>query len=272
MKPVFDDVRSALRNRSQFVDPTAQALPGADSEVSSISNPNDLGPSQSEIPNPNSEPAEIQVDQLSINQATAPTPTANSGVRSVDRRPDQLTLRVRYLETDRRAIAKATLNKELLSEAEDIKLTLIPTKPALMELSKASQELQKVEKKFDPGTLEHSWFIGHRSADREQDLGLTTQVQLASFDSQSIRGELIFIKSLREVADSALPSRKTLTLPFEMNSGSALLIQLNLPKIPQEDEDISSPGVMSLFRSDKFMRKNESEFTIVVEFDSPSFN
>jgi hypothetical protein len=138
--------------------------------------------------------------------------------------------------------------------------------------------LEKSEKTI---TKNQQWFTGLHDNELDEDMGLSTFIELAETDNNVFRGNLEIVRTLRE-ADSdkralaAIDSSATAPTPqknsypaiFEMGPGSGFFIAGVLPRKTRiaHEEELSRKGPFEVLRSPAFQNK-ETEFVIFIEFD-----
>ncbi len=138
--------------------------------------------------------------------------------------------------------------------------------------------LEKSEKTI---TKNQQWFTGLHDNELDEDMGLSTFIELAETDSNIFRGNLEIVRTLREAdmdkralaavdATAAAPAPQKNSYPaiFEMAPGSGFFIAGVLPRKTRiaHEEELSRKGPFEVLRSPAFQNK-ETEFVIFIEFE-----
>lgn len=129
--------------------------------------------------------------------------------------------------------------------------------------------LEKTEKNI---TKTQHWFSGIRDPDFDDDLGLTTFIELAESDPTIFRGNLEIVRSLRDSGDRAsVPvgiQKNSYPAMFELGPGFGFFIAGVLPRKTHfaHEEALSAKGPFEVLKSQSFQNK-QSEFVIFIEFE-----
>jgi hypothetical protein len=139
-----------------------------------------------------------------------------------------------------------------------------------------------LEKSAKTITKNQQWFTGIHDTEFDEDMGLSTFIELAESDSNVFRGNLEIVRSLREVdsektrglaavdPSTAAPAPQKSSYPaiFEIGPGSGFFISGVLPRKTRvaHEEELSRKGPFEVLRSPAFQNK-ETEFVIFIEFE-----
>ena len=125
------------------------------------------------------------------------------------------------------------------------------------------------------------WFTGIHDPEFDEDLGLSTFIELIEVENNIFRGNLEIVRSLREIdldksrglaaVDSSAGSSQKNSYPaiFELGPGYGFFIAGVLPRkiqISHEEELAAKAPTFSILRSPAFQNK-QTEFVIFIEFE-----
>jgi hypothetical protein len=119
------------------------------------------------------------------------------------------------------------------------------------------------------GMNEH-WFQGIHDAEFDEDLGLTTFVELSGFENDIAHGRVEIVRSWRDAADAGVPGalqKMPYPAAFDLNPGAGLFIAGILPRKSRVAHltELTSKKPFQILNSVAFQNK-DSEFVIFIEF------
>lgn len=129
--------------------------------------------------------------------------------------------------------------------------------------------LEKTEKAI---TKNQHWFSGIRDPYFDEDLGLTTFIELGESDAGVFRGNLEIVRSLREAGERAgVPAgiqKNSYPAIFELGPGFGFFVAGVLPRKTHfaHEEALAAKGPFEILKSQSFQNK-QSEFVIFIEFE-----
>jgi hypothetical protein len=113
-------------------------------------------------------------------------------------------------------------------------------------------------------------FDGIHDAEFDEDLGLTTFVELSSFENDIAHGRVEVVRSWRDAADAGVPGalqKMPYPAAFDLNPGAGLFIAGILPRKSRVAHfaELTGKKPFQILNSVSFQNK-ESEFVIFIEF------
>jgi hypothetical protein len=119
-------------------------------------------------------------------------------------------------------------------------------------------------------TNNEHWFHGIHDAEFDEELGLTTLVELSDFENGTFHGRAEIIRSWRDAADAGTPGalqKTSYPAIFELNPGAGLFIAGVLPRKSHVAHlaELTGKKPFQVLDSVSFQNK-ESEFVIFIEF------
>lgn len=147
-------------------------------------------------------------------------------------------------------------------------------------ITAAGLKIRILEKSEKSIVKNQQWFTGIRDPEFDEDLGLSTFIELAEIENNSFRGSLEIVRSLREIdpdksrglaaTDPAagIPQKSSYPAIFELGPGYGFFISGVLPRKTHiaHEEELTSKGPFQILKSTAFQNK-ESEFVIFIEFE-----
>jgi hypothetical protein len=145
----------------------------------------------------------------------------------------------------------------------------------------AGMKIQILEKSEKSIAKTQQWFTGIHDTEFDEDLGLSTFIELTESEGGIFRGNLEIVRSLREVeldksrglaaVEQGLGSAQKSSYPaiFELGPGYGFFIAGVLPRkaqIVHEEELASKAPTFNILKSPAFQSK-QSEFVIFIEFE-----
>lgn len=129
--------------------------------------------------------------------------------------------------------------------------------------------LQKVDRVFDSRTLSQRWFVGRKTPEGEDGLGITNLLTFESFTNSIFKGEIELQRFfVDDTQGEEAPTRKNYpSTSFELTPGMSWMVSMKLPTVPQEDASVPAEGIMNIFQSAQYKSK-QTEFTVFFEFDN----
>lgn len=128
--------------------------------------------------------------------------------------------------------------------------------------------LEKTEKTV---AKTQQWFSGIHDPELEEDLGLSTFVELSEIENQVFRGNLEIVRNLREMEGEkgAAPQKNSYPAIFELGPGYGFFVAGVLPRktpLAQAEELAAKAPAFAILKSQAFHNK-QSEFVIFIEFE-----
>ncbi len=226
------------------------------------------GQPTSETPLP--QPAKSNSAAFAANSAN-PASTPESGKSKI------LHMTVQYAELDRTTLA--AWMEEMRASGQLRQFDSVNTGPIAkisdkIKNAKGFKLLQKIERNLDLNNPNYEWFVGtHKGTDPDNEMGLFTSVTTQGDGKDGLtRGEVEIQRAFRDPKDpTKTMERVSFGGPFELTAGSAFLAVGLIPRkfVTDLDDDLNSDRFLSIFKSTAF-RNRESEFTLLIEFDTPT--
>ncbi|MBS1970102.1 MAG: hypothetical protein JSU04_07325 [Bdellovibrionales bacterium] len=214
----------------------------------------------------------------SVATTAAPaTPAATASVAS-----GTTTAYIYYAEVPRRALERLYEESQATGQFNsfgDYTAGILPD--VQKRITAEGLKIRILEKSEKTITKNQQWFTGLHDNELDEDMGLSTFVELAETDSNVFRGNLEIVRTLRETdtdkralaavdATAAAPAPQKNSYPaiFEMGPGSGFFIAGVLPRKTRiaHEEELSRKGPFEVLRSPAFQNK-ETEFVIFIEFE-----
>ncbi|MCE3010026.1 MAG: hypothetical protein LW875_05390 [Proteobacteria bacterium] len=129
-----------------------------------------------------------------------------------------------------------------------------------IQVTPGAIQLEHTEKIIELTGSENHWFSG-------QDSGLDFYLQ-ATEEAGLIRAEIEIQRVFKE-GESKTPLRKSFPISFEISAQQAFVISGLLPRNAVFEGPKPSVGYLKIFNSAQFLSR-QTEFTLVLEFDTPS--
>ncbi|HEY8272602.1 MAG TPA: hypothetical protein VIG33_17040 [Pseudobdellovibrionaceae bacterium] len=149
-------------------------------------------------------------------------------------------------------------------------------------ITAAGLKIRILEKNEKPITKNQQWFTGIHDPEADEDLGLSTFVELTEIENNTFRGNLEIVRSLREldnfertrnlasVDPAAIGNLQKTSYPaiFELSPGYGFFISGILPRKTHftHEEELTAKAPFEILKSTNFQNK-ESEFVIFIEFE-----
>jgi len=209
--------------------------------------------------------------------ATAPPAPPTAAVAS-----GTVTAYVYYAEVPRRALERLFEESQATGQFNsfgDYTAGILPE--VEKRITAEGLKIRVLEKSVKVIAKNQQWFSGIHDSEFDEDLGLSTFIELAEHENNVFRGNLEIVRSLREIDDktrnmatvdpsAAAPGPQKNSYPaiFEMGAGSGFFISGVLPRKTRiaHEEELTRRGPFEILRSPAFQNK-ESEFVIFIEFD-----
>lgn len=223
--------------------------------------------------------APVPAPVASVAATAAPaTPAATAAVAS-----GTTTAYIYYAEVPRRALERLYEESQATGQFNsfgDYTAGILPD--VQKRITAEGLKIRILEKSEKTITKNQQWFTGMHDSELDEDMGLSTFIELAETDSNVFRGNLEIVRTLREVdntdkralaavdASTAAPAPQKNSYPaiFEMGPGSGFFISGVLPRKTRiaHEEELSRKGPFEVLRSPAFQNK-ETEFVIFIEFE-----
>lgn len=131
-------------------------------------------------------------------------------------------------------------------------------------------KIQVLETTQKPIGMNEHWFHGIHDAEFDEDLGLTTFVELSGFENDIAHGRVEIVRSWRDAADAGVPGalqKMPYPAAFDLNPGAGLFIAGILPRKLRVAHfaELTGKKPFQILNSVSFQNK-ESEFVIFIEF------
>jgi len=128
--------------------------------------------------------------------------------------------------------------------------------------------LEKIEKTVGKT---QQWFSGIHDPELEEDLGLSTFVELSEIENQVFRGNLEIVRNLRELEGDkgTAPQKNSYPAIFELGPGYGFFVAGVLPRktpLAHAEELAAKAPAFAVLKSQAFHNK-QSEFVIFIEFE-----
>jgi len=261
--------RAELRERAEFIQGgpilvekrnLEASSPGelAEGEVSlETSSSTAEGAKWSETPpSPSGEsPPQAPESKLSASSETTTAPNTD-----LTKKPK---LRVSYYELPRNLIDDLALEMQTGGQYlrfDESQWGVVPDFRKKIQTWQGALNLEQTEKVIELNGTEIQWFNG-------QDSGLEYFLQ-ATEEAGLIRAELEIQRVFKE-GESKTPIRKSFPVTFEISAQQAFVATGLLPRNAVFDGPKPSAGFLKIFNSAQFLSR-QTEFTLVLEFDTPS--
>lgn len=209
--------------------------------------------------------------------AAPATPAANAAVAS-----GTTTAHIYYTEVPRRALERLYEESQATGQFNsfgDYTAGILPD--VQKRITAEGLKIRILEKTAKTVTKNQQWFTGIHDNELDEDLGLSTFIELAESDNNVFRGNLEIVRSLRELdldkrslaatdpnAAAPAPQKNSYPAIFEMGPGSGFFISGVLPRKTRivHEEELTRKGPFEILRSPAFQNK-ETEFVIFIEFE-----
>lgn len=223
--------------------------------------------------------AETVAPAPSASAAAAPaTPAASAAVAS-----GTTTAYIYYAEVPRRALDRLYEESQATGQFNsfgDYTAGILPD--VQKRITAEGLKIRILEKSEKTIAKNQQWFTGMHDAELDEDMGLSTFIELSETDNNVFRGNLEIVRNLRELdnndkralaaidSSTAAPAPQKNSYPaiFEMGPGSGFFISGVLPRKTRiaHEEELTRKGPFEILRSPAFQNK-ETEFVIFIEFE-----
>lgn len=212
-----------------------------------------------------------QAMMAAVGETTAPSGSAAEGAETSPAeapRPREVRLRVRYALAPRPVLFRILESNRSQGQFVDFGEFQMGSvrSSGLKDQANSLYMIEEVQKTFANPQAEQMWFVGGKVG--EQQLGLTTKINLRGFEGETLRGEIELLRNLHETADlsqGAIPKGYG-PGDFGLAPQSTLMVILTLPTVPQYDEQNFTPSqFLRIFRMPDFKQK-QSEFVMLFDF------
>lgn len=192
------------------------------------------------------------------------------------------TAYIYYAEVPRRALEKIYEESQATGQFNsfgDYTAGILPE--VQKRITAPGLKINVLEKSEKVITKNQQWFTGLHDSELDEDMGLSTFIELSETDNV-FRGNLEIVRNLRELdtdkarglaavdptAAAPTPQKNSYPAIFEMSPGSGFFISGVLPRKTRiaHEEELSRKGPFEVLRSPAFQNK-ESEFVIFIEFE-----
>ncbi|MGZ3746026.1 MAG: hypothetical protein ACXWRE_01745 [Pseudobdellovibrionaceae bacterium] len=148
-------------------------------------------------------------------------------------------------------------------------------------ITAAGLKIHILEKSEKAISKNQQWFIGIHDPESDEDLGLSTFIELNEVENNTFRGNLEIVRSLREVdldrtrniasvdpAATGGVQKNSYPAIFELGPGNGFFISGILPRKTHiaHEEELMAKAPFEILKSTNFQNK-ESEFVIFIEFE-----
>lgn len=223
-------------------------------------------------------------------EPAAPAPTASAAVAppaptaaAAAVASGTITAYVYYAEVPRRALERLYEESQATGQFNSFGDYTAGILPEMQKrITAAGLKIRILEKSEKTIAKNQQWFTGIHDTDFDEDMGLSTFIELSESDNNVFRGNLEIVRNLREVdaeksrtmaavdASAAAPAPQKNSYPaiFEMGPGSGFFISGVLPRKTRiaHEEELSRKGPFEVLRSPAFQNK-DTEFVIFIEFE-----
>jgi len=192
------------------------------------------------------------------------------------------TANIYYTEVPRRALERLYEESQATGQFNsfgDYTAGILPEVQS--RITAEGLKIRVLEKTTKVISKNQQWFTGLHDNEYDEDMGLSTFIELAESDNNIFRGNLEIVRSLRELdldkrsmaateaATATLaPQKNSYPAIFEMGPRSGFFISGVLPRKMRiaHEEELTRKGPFEILRSPAFQNK-ESEFVIFIEFE-----
>ncbi len=203
----------------------------------------------------------------------APPPVTAKGLALKATENSRIKIRIQYAEVSEGVLAQIYSDSRASGQFNslgDHVAGIWPQGKKKIPNLRGWQILSREEKPYEEGaTLQ--FFAGLRGNDPENDLGLTTYMEVTGIDPQGLHGHLEVVRAWREVAGTEPNSaiqRRFYPAPLDVAADSYFFIAGALPRGTGMDND---PYLTNMEPFKLLKNKNRSsEFLIVVDFEKDS--
>jgi hypothetical protein len=215
-------------------------------------------------------PAEPVAPPPAPSVAAAAAPAAPAATTKAAAPANGPLVHVYYAEVPRRALEKLYEESQATGQFNsfgDYTAGILPdVQKRIMAPGLKIRVLEKTDKTI---TKAQQWFTGIRDPELDEDIGLSTFIELAEVENNTFRGNLEILRSWKEGGERAPASIQKNSYPaiFELGPGAGFFIAGVLPRNHvAHEEELTKQGPFEILKSQSFMNK-ESEFVIFVEFE-----
>lgn len=112
------------------------------------------------------------------------------------------------------------------------------------------------------------WFLGAHAGDPDNEMGLTTFVELTDVDATTYRGNLEILRSWKEGNDGS--QKTSYPAVFEVQRGAGFFMTEILPRRPRPEDaaELANISPFEVFKSAQYTGFS-TEFVVFLEFDRP---
>jgi len=223
-------------------------------------------------------PTEVTTLAAAAEKVAAPSPSASKAATTLS----GPTVYIYYAEVPHAALERLYQESQATGQFNsfgDYTAGILPDmQKRIMAPGMKIQILEKSEKSI---AKTQQWFTGIHDSEFDEDLGLSTFIELTESEGNIFRGNLEIVRSLREVeldksrglaaVEQGLGSAQKSSYPaiFELGPGYGFFIAGVLPRkaqIAHEEELASKAPTFNILKSPAFQSK-QSEFVIFIEFE-----
>lgn len=213
----------------------------------------------------------------SLAAAAPATPATTAAVAS-----GTTTAYIYYAEVPRRALERLFEESQATGQFNsfgDYTAGILPD--VQKRITAEGLKIRILEKSEKTIAKNQQWFTGMHDAEADEDMGLSTFIELSETDNNVFRGNLEIVRNLREMdsdkrnlaavdasATAPAPQKNSYPAIFEMGPGSGFFISGVLPRKTRiaHEEELTRKGPFEILRSPAFQNK-ETEFVIFIEFE-----
>ena len=272
---VYRHNREEIQERVSFF---RQGIQYNRSMKSSLPPPNETATEGQAVTDEAAVPGELMTtatedDSAGSPTASAVTPAAAAVAKSADN--SKIKVRIQYVEVNEAVLSQIysdSRNSGQFNSLGDHVAGIWPSGKKKITSLRGWQVLGKEEKSYEEGrTLQ--FFAGLRGNDPENDLGLTTYMEVSGTDLQGLHGHLEVVRAWREPNPTASEPAAAIQRRFyptavDLPADAFLFIAGALPRGTGMDTD---PYLTNIEPFKLLKNKNRStEFLIVVDFDKPT--
>lgn len=193
------------------------------------------------------------------------------------------TANIYYAEVPRRALERLYEESQATGQFNsfgDYTAGILPE--VQKRITAEGLKIRVLEKSTKAIAKSQHWFTGIHDNEFDEDLGLSTFIELAETENGIFRGNLEIVRNLREIdldrsrgiaatdpgAGAPAPQKNSYPAIFEMGPSSDFFISGVLPRKTRvtHEEELSRKGPFEILRSPAFQNK-ETEFVIFIEFE-----
>lgn len=193
------------------------------------------------------------------------------------------TANIYYAEVPRRALERLYEESQATGQFNsfgDYTAGILPD--VQKRITAEGLKIRILEKSVKSIAKNQHWFTGVHDAESDEDLGLSTFIELAESENNTFRGNLEIVRNLYEIdldrsrgvattdpsTGAPTPQKSSYPAIFEMGPGSGFFISGVLPRKTRvtHEEELSRKGPFEILRSPAFQNK-ETEFVIFIEFE-----